>query len=88
MLLLTVISNTGAESCLLRGVALVKTSGVDLQHIGRSECQAEASEAGDTGGMIHEEDIVTNPGVAISPDRDAVILDGDGGVGDRAGSGH
>ena len=59
-----------------------------LHHIGRSECQLEASEAGDAGVMIQEEDIVTNPGVAISPDRDAVILDGDGGVGDRAGSGH
>ena len=61
---------------------------MDLQNIGRFECQAEASKAGDAGGMIHEEDIVTNPGVAISPDRDAVIMDGDGGVGDRAGSGH
>ena len=61
---------------------------MDLENIGRAKCQAEASEAGDTAGIVHEEDIVTNPGVAISPDRDAVVLDGDGGVGDGDGSWH
>ena len=47
----------------------------------------KAAVAGDAAGVILEDDIVSDPSVAISPDRDAVILDRDCGVGDRAGSG-
>ena len=61
---------------VLRGVTLVQSRRVDLQDIGGPEDQIEALVTGQTPGVVHQNDIVSDAAVAGAPHGDGVVENG------------